>query len=54
MLYETKPLPDIYEGYSENYITVRTESKRNLINEIRCVKVAHRVGEYLFAKGEEL
>lgn len=54
VLYETEPLSGVYEGYSENYITVRTESKNHLINEIRRVRAAHRVGEYLFAEGEEI
>jgi len=49
VLYETEPEPGVYEGYSGNYITVRTESNKNLINEIRRVKVARRVGEYLYS-----
>ena len=49
VLYETEPLPGIYEGYSGNYITVRTESPNNLVNGIQRVKVVNRAGEYVEA-----
>ena len=53
VIYETGPLPNIYEGYSGNYITVKTESKENLVNKIRKVRVVRRVGEYVKAQMAE-
>jgi threonylcarbamoyladenosine tRNA methylthiotransferase MtaB len=50
VLYETAPSPGIYEGYSKNYIAVRTESKINLMNEIQRVKVAYRAGEHVVSE----
>jgi threonylcarbamoyladenosine tRNA methylthiotransferase MtaB len=52
VLYENMPEPGIYEGYSGNYISVRTESKKNMMNEIWRVRVARRVGEYLLSLAE--
>jgi threonylcarbamoyladenosine tRNA methylthiotransferase MtaB len=35
VLYESEPLPGVFEGYSANYIAVRTYSDESLVNEIR-------------------
>lgn len=53
VLFEDKKADSKYEGLTENYIKVMVESKENLHNQIKAVKLSKNTDNYIFGEIDE-